>query len=184
MSDSSEKISVACPQCFKRLSVPATTVGKKARCPNCQMVFRLEPICDAEVVPELAPLPSWNEPAAHSNAWGQPTPPAPYGYDQQSSFQPAAPPLPTSNFPQTQFTSLSVNSNPYQSPSYQKPAYSKRKSRGLSNSALGGMAAMAIALVWFFGGLALGVIFIYPPIMFVIGFCSMIGGLAGGSSDD
>ena len=41
---------------------------------------------------------------------------------------------------------------------------------------LGGIGMMVGALVWFFGALALGVIFIYPPILFVIGLATMIKG--------
>jgi hypothetical protein len=46
---------------------------------------------------------------------------------------------------------------------------------------LGGLAMMAIALVWFFGGLAAGVIFFYPPILFVIGLVGLLRGLFTGN---
>ena len=52
-----------------------------------------------------------------------------------------------------------------------------------SGSAMGGLLAMLVAVVWFVGGLFAGVTFIYPPILFVIGFVGMIRGLIAGDSD-
>jgi hypothetical protein len=36
---------------------------------------------------------------------------------------------------------------------------------------------MLVAVVWFFGGLAAGYIFFYPPVMFVLGLIAVIKGL-------
>jgi hypothetical protein len=44
----------------------------------------------------------------------------------------------------------------------------------------GGMLMILIAVVWFVLGLAVNRIFIYPPILFVIGVIAIIKGLAGG----
>ncbi|MEQ1904795.1 MAG: hypothetical protein ABL888_11460 [Pirellulaceae bacterium] len=52
--------------------------------------------------------------------------------------------------------------------------------RVFNGSVLGGVAAMVIAIVWFFAGLAGGVIFFYPPILFIIGLVGMIRGLVAG----
>ncbi|WP_145089235.1 hypothetical protein [Anatilimnocola aggregata] len=132
--------------------------------------------------PALAPLSPLNAPASGfgGNPWGTPPASSPYGsdaYEPDYQLQ-AAPPTPVSNYPPPQFSQMPMNTSGYSSTQY------KRQSRGFSSTALGGMAMMALAVVWFFGGLAVGVIFIYPPIMFVIGFCSMIGGLFGGGGDD
>jgi hypothetical protein len=40
----------------------------------------------------------------------------------------------------------------------------------------GGAVMMLIAVVWFFGGLAVGIIFIYPPILFILGIAAMVRG--------
>jgi hypothetical protein len=45
---------------------------------------------------------------------------------------------------------------------------------------LGGILMMGFAAVWFLLGLAAGRIFIYPPILFVIGAIAMIRGAVGG----
>jgi hypothetical protein len=44
---------------------------------------------------------------------------------------------------------------------------------------LGGLAMMLIAVVWFVGGLMVGFIFFYPPVLFVIGLLTLIGGANG-----
>ena len=48
----------------------------------------------------------------------------------------------------------------------------------LSSGVLGGLAAMIGAIIWFGVGWLAGIIFIYPPILFVIGLAAMIRGLA------
>ncbi len=49
-----------------------------------------------------------------------------------------------------------------------------------NGSVMGGVVAMVIAVVWFFVGLAGGVIFFYPPVLFIIGLVGMIRGLVNG----
>lgn len=68
-----------------------------------------------------------------------------------------------------------------------KPARSTRRSRepksdrlfSLNGGVIGGMLMMIIALVWFFAGLAGGIIFFYPPILFVIGIAAFVKGIVG-----
>ena len=43
----------------------------------------------------------------------------------------------------------------------------------------GGVLMMIIAVVWFIGGAAVGVYFIYPPIMFVLGIIAIVKGGLG-----
>jgi hypothetical protein len=43
-----------------------------------------------------------------------------------------------------------------------------------------GLAMMVGAIIWFFGALAVGVIFFYPPILFIIGLISFFTGLIDG----
>ena len=57
----------------------------------------------------------------------------------------------------------------------------KRKSGGTNGGVLSGVLMMVGALVWFFGALAFGVFFIYPPILFIVGLVTFIKGLAGNS---
>ena len=53
-----------------------------------------------------------------------------------------------------------------------------------SGSAMGGLLAMLIAVVWFVGGLFADIIFFYPPILFIIGLVGLIRGLVAGDGDE
>jgi hypothetical protein len=48
----------------------------------------------------------------------------------------------------------------------------------LNAGSVGGLLMMLIAVVWFVGGLAAGIIFIYPPILFVLGVIALVKGLS------
>jgi hypothetical protein len=51
----------------------------------------------------------------------------------------------------------------------------------LNAGIVGGLLMMLIAVVWFVVGLALGIIFFYPPILFVIGILALAKGVLGRS---
>lgn len=53
--------------------------------------------------------------------------------------------------------------------------------KGLKKGMLGGLAMMAIAVVWFVGGWMAGYIFYYPPILFIIGLVGFIRGAIQGN---
>jgi predicted lipid-binding transport protein (Tim44 family) len=50
----------------------------------------------------------------------------------------------------------------------------------LNAGVVGGALMMLIAVVWFVGGLFAGILFFYPPILFVIGIIAMVKGMFGG----
>jgi len=60
-------------------------------------------------------------------------------------------------------------------------ADSSLEAQGLKGGVLGGIAIMAVALIWFFVAYEGGVIFFYPPILFMIGFWGFIKGLIDGN---
>ena len=53
--------------------------------------------------------------------------------------------------------------------------------KGINMGVKGGILMIIIAVVWFFGALAAGWIFYYPPILGVIGVYAVIKGLATGN---
>jgi 1,4-dihydroxy-2-naphthoate octaprenyltransferase len=53
----------------------------------------------------------------------------------------------------------------------------------VSPAVITGVLMMVGAAVWFFGALALGVIFIYPPILFVLGLVAVVKGFLGHEED-
>lgn len=181
MSTAGEKVSVVCPSCNKRLLVPGTSLGKQGRCPACQTVFTLEQMWEAEAVP--APANNDLGGFGQSNdVWGAATPAAnSFGSPSNNSnddyqLQPSANNFASNNYAPT------VNSA-YASPQYTSvPAYqAPAKGQFWDSSMLGGIALMVIAVVWFFGGLALNIIFFYPPILFIIGLVVLVKGIFAGS---
>jgi hypothetical protein len=47
----------------------------------------------------------------------------------------------------------------------------------LNGGTIGGLVAMLVAVLWFFGGLAAGIIFYYPPILFILGLVAVGKGI-------
>ena len=54
--------------------------------------------------------------------------------------------------------------------------------KGVQKGVLGGITMMVIAVVWFVGGYAAGIIFYYPPVLFLIGIYAFIKGLFTGNA--
>lgn len=170
MSLGDDKVPVVCPQCDKRLMVPAGTIGKQGRCPACKNVFTLEQLFEAEHA------------GATAGAYGAPPTFAsnsPYADDDfKGDYQlQAAPPTPTPTVTHTDFQQMATN----YSGNYQ-PRSSDGSGGFWNGSVLGGIALMVIACVWFFGALFLADrIFFYPPIMFIIGLVTVVKGLMSGN---
>jgi hypothetical protein len=86
-------------------------------------------------------------------------------------------------------TTPPVNLNAYASPLYSsQPPKDYNGAFGLEKRAFdagffGGIGLMLLAVIWFFGGLAVGVIFFYPPILFIIGLIGCIRGLINAASE-
>lgn len=53
--------------------------------------------------------------------------------------------------------------------------------KGIDNGMMGGIAMMVIAAVWFGAGWMAGIIFFYPPILFLIGAFAFVKGLLTGN---
>jgi hypothetical protein len=53
--------------------------------------------------------------------------------------------------------------------------------KGIEKGVMGGIVMMVLAAVWFFGGYAMGIIFFYPPILFLFGLFAFAKGLFTGN---
>ena len=53
--------------------------------------------------------------------------------------------------------------------------------KGIRKGVLGGLAMMAIAVIWFIVGYGAGYIFFYPPILFLIGVYAFFKGIITGN---
>jgi len=53
--------------------------------------------------------------------------------------------------------------------------------RGINNGVLGGLIMITIAITWFVIGYAMGIIFLYPPILLLIGIYACLKGAVTGN---
>jgi hypothetical protein len=158
MSAAMEKSLVSCPQCGQQLTVPVSAMGKQGRCPNCKHVFLLSAAAAPPVV---------------ATSVDDPYEEAEPDYNLAPVPEPAGGPAGT-------FSPMGQA---------QVPAAAAEKyghgfgweHRGWDAGMMGGLAMMAIAAVWFFGGLAVGIIFYYPAILFIIGLVGFVRGLFTGN---
>jgi hypothetical protein len=61
-------------------------------------------------------------------------------------------------------------------------AFEKGWFGSINSGIAGGLLMMFIAVVWFFGGLMVNVLFWYPPVLFVIGIIAVIKGIVDAAS--
>jgi hypothetical protein len=161
-----------------------------------------------DALPDLAPLQSdpWGQPTVAGGAGLQPQgyPPA-QGFPQAQGYPGQAYPAANNYPPATGYGSAGTPAapspfspgysggaaaNPYAASAYanaQQEANADKYNHGFGlehrawdSGILGGLAMIAISVVWFFGGLALGIIFYYPPILFIIGIFVLLRGIFNG----
>lgn len=170
---------VKCPSCGKVLMVPLTLAGKKAKCPGCGNVLQLPAAPAPTPTPAPAPQPP-SQFASPANEMGslldealaEPTLPR----------AAAAPSQATSSLYPTQSPYATQTPQPTMRPRVTAQSYLRNKPRpqrsAVDTGAIsGGLGMMAIAVIWFFGGLFFGYLFFFPPILFIIGFVSFCKGL-------
>ena len=166
-------IEIVCTSCQRRLSVPGSAAGKKVKCP-CGVAT---PVPNAGSAPP-APMPT-NDP------FGMPAD-DPFGMPADDN--PFA--APADEFGENPYaTSGSGEYGMISGPAYMSAPQPRKKAKRKKTSApasvgagpdmgqvLGGIGMMVGAVVWFFGALAFGVFFVYPPILFILGLITMIKG--------
>lgn len=165
-------LSIQC-KCGKTLRVKDEFAGKKVRCPACKEVLSVPvPEMDVEV----------EEDALNVLLIDEPNPPSPSRketaiQDERASRRPAkpsSPPKPVKvDYETERPRKRSVGSRPRE-----------RESRGYSGIAINGsiitgLLMMLGAVVWFVAGLAGGIIFFYPIILFVFGIAAIYRGFTG-----
>jgi hypothetical protein len=158
-----EKVMLTCPGCQKRLKVPASASGKNGKCPACQAIFQVPAAQPAKLA--VAPI-------------AEDTP----RFSDDDFYDFAAPTTKAASPAATSFPDLA--SEPPPKIKYPKPEENdsfRHEKNGIEKGVLGGIAMIAISLIWFFGGLACGILFYYPPILFIIGVYAVIKGLATGN---
>jgi hypothetical protein len=162
--------------CGQKLRVKDEHGGRKVRCPKCQGVLEVPiPITPLEDDPPVMEMVTDTPSAAPK--------------------RPVLPPLPdeddvedTERRSKRRILPGSVTLDKAKSrrrrgdddDDFDPPPIAKPREGWFGNAnagVLGGFAMIAIALIWFFGGLAAGIIFYYPPILFIIGGIAVVKGL-------
>ncbi len=166
-------IALSC-SCGRSFRIKHELAGSKVKCPDCGSILtvpRPQPAKDPEedayaVLSEEVPLGQQEE---RRRAWEAPAaPPEPPSTRQPPKLPPAPPPMqsrPKDDSPRERGPRIAFEPGWFGS---------------VNSGVIGGILMMAIAAVWFFLGLAADRIFIYLPILFCIGFVSMVKGFTGG----
>jgi phage FluMu protein Com len=168
-----QTIRIRCPECSKPLQVSGGLAGKTGKCPSCGTLMKIPAPSPAAPGPER--MPPVRKPPRRPGASQAETPGLP----------PRKPPVraqgaPDPDVPQIQVTEPDWGSTLRQRSASEGGFFAPEK-KGIQAGVLGGVTMIAISLVWFIGGLAAGIIFYDPPILFVIGLFALIQGLMTGN---
>ncbi|MCI0379213.1 MAG: zinc-ribbon domain-containing protein [Gemmataceae bacterium] len=142
---------VHCPNCHERVQVPEEYFGKNVVCPKCQNAFTAQ----------AAELPDTSRDYVSAEV----SPP------NRVRKHPNKGLLQKRRLTDDEYQDVDISL-----PASQQPPAPILESRMINAGAAGGLALIIVAVAWFVIGLAAGVIFYYPPILFVIGLVAMLKG--------
>lgn len=160
-------ITFACG-CGKTLRVKDEHAGKWVRCPACK---------ETAMVPEAAP-----EPEFEVVEDDPPPPPRPARVRAEAAAikldDEEPPPRPRSRPDQEYDGPKKKKKSKRAKPAAdEKPDHFALERGVLDSGMIGGLAAMVIAVAWFFIGRDQGVTFLYPPVLFAVGLLGFLRGL-------
>ena len=155
-------IQFACPSCDNQLQVPPSAAGKTAKC-----------TCGTHIqVPAAEPQVAGNAPNEGS-IWDD----LPDTQSTPSHSPAAAPhPMPSAGGGSDALAGAAAELRREDA----MAQASQGRSSPFNGKTMIGLLMIIGAIVWFFGGLAAGIIFFYPPILLIFGIVTMIKGLLGG----
>ncbi len=167
-------ISLTC-SCGRSLKARDEFAGRKVRCPDCKNVLEV-PDPNAPKDPEDEIL---NVLLADDSPAGDEAPRAAVRAAPPPDERPVHPPPPRNPLPPPPpVRSVKKKQRDVQR-STPRVVFEEGWFGSVNAGVVGGLLMMGIAAAWFFIALAAGRIFFYPPILFVIGFISMIKGATG-----
>ncbi len=150
--------------CGREFKVKDELAGNKIRCPDCRSILEV-PETQAEIAtaveidedaPALPPEPRVRKPQAPRLPDEYTASRTKATYDSEAKAERSMPKSKKRESSGSWFPAISVNS-----------------------SIISGLLMMVGAVAWFVAGLAINRIFIYPPIMFVLGIGAIIKGFTG-----
>jgi hypothetical protein len=153
-------------ECGKKLRVADEQAGKRVRCPSCKGVVAVPPLSRPASLFPSGESPKDEQPSS-SRVTARKAAPAddliplqPDDLDFEKSRKRSRPPYRVEH-------------------DYEDKEPTRRQSNQALGSLLGGLAMMAGAVIWFVVGLAGGIIFFYPPILFCLGVAAFVRGMMG-----
>ena len=153
--------------CGRKIRTADENAGRSASCPACGVTV-LVPGSDAGRPWRDAPAKEEGAPAGNG-----------FGYNLQSeevvpTARPSAPPAP---YDRPRSDDPRRSARPPLDDRFVKRTPTRSGGR-TDKGAVAGVLMMVGAVVWFVVGMAVGIIFFYPPILFIIGLICFIKGLA------
>jgi hypothetical protein len=163
-------IPVTC-SCGRALRLKDEYAGKRVRCPSCQSPLSVPtPERDAEEE-ALAVLLEDSPDKGEQRRGIQSAPPARREWREEVTDEP----------PRPRVVKVERESRRERRVDRDEPrgALPQGWFENVNAGMVGGLLMMLIAVGWFVGGLAVGLIFFYPPILFVLGLIAFFKGLVG-----
>ncbi|MCA8992961.1 MAG: hypothetical protein KDA69_11805 [Planctomycetaceae bacterium] len=156
---------VGCDSCGAVLKVPEKYWGKKIKCPSCQSPMAIP----------ASPIPTAGPAQLGDDDFIDDDPDDDFLNMDADSFE-SGPPLPKKR--KKKRTSRSSRSSDYSSGGSTYTSSGTGSGFGDSAGTIGtGILMMVGAVVWFVVGFFCGIIFFYPPILFILGLVQVFRGL-------
>jgi hypothetical protein len=178
-------IALSCP-CGRALNIKDEFAGRKIRCPACKSVLAV-PAAEKEAEGDdlmLEVLPA-----------DEPEDSRPHRESRRAAIQAELPevlPVRSPSRGEENVSSIRRRRDEEDQPVKRRPKLRREQPRrgprvafeegwfgSINSGVVGGVLMILIAVVWFIAGLAGGIIFFYPPILFVVGLIAIAKGLAG-----
>ncbi len=177
--------------CGKSIRIKDELAGRKARCPDCGTAFTIPAPQTPNAEDVAGDFLLADSAGEEHTTQSREAPPRPA--EGKTAFRPGAGPSPPTPAPAPAPTPAPTPAPPSAKPhSSLATLFAKKKitsngdepkewSGGIAihPSILAGLAMMAGAAIWFFVGLAAGIIYLYPPILFCLGIGAIINGFRG-----
>lgn len=159
---------IHCLGCEASLRLNDDYVGKRVKCPKCATAFVVPQPQTFEEDPLFRiQAPPSTPPVQYPMSGGAPTTP---GFNSPGQTLPSYL-QPASSAPPSKYEAMSAE--------LAKKLQTKAQSAAAMQHIGLGVVMMLGSVIWFFGGLYVGILFYYPPLLFVVGIITVVKGCFG-----